>query len=357
MSTPSAAAVYVNAIATAAPPHDFQPFFHHFVPRFLPERQRPVFARLMQRCQIDHRYTPLRLDESAESFYQTDRAPFPTTAVRMRQYEQHAPLLAHAAAVQLVDENERERITHLVVGSCTGFYAPGVDCDLIGSLRLSRGIQRRLIGFMGCYAGLSVLQTAHDIVTANPAARVLTVNVELCSLHLQRPTTLDRAMAAAQFADGAAAAVVSAEPRGLQIDRFRSRTLGSHAGAITWHITDQGFEMYLDPRLPQILDEHVLQPLAGEFLEALEDESADPERAWAVHPGGRSILDAVQNRWRLADEPLRFSRSVLRRFGNMSSATILFVLRDILLSGRKRQGSAIAFGPGLAVESMRFGVV
>jgi predicted naringenin-chalcone synthase len=351
------AAVYVDAIATAVPPYDFQPFFLGFIPPFLSERERPLFTRLMQRSQIDHRYTCVPVDDGADNFYRPGPAPFPTTGQRMVVYEQHAPQLAHAAASQLIDERERERITHLVVGSCTGFYAPGVDCDLIASLRLSPGIQRRLIGFMGCYAGLSVLQTAHDIVTANRAARVLTVNVELCSLHLQRPTSLDQVLAAAQFADGAAAAIVSAEPRGLHISHFRSRTVGAHAGAITWHITDQGFEMHLDPRLPQILDEHVLRPLASEFLDNGDDGETDPDRAWAIHPGGRSILDAVQKRWNLPDEPLRFSRSVLQRFGNMSSATILFVLRDILASGRKRHGHAMAFGPGLAVESMRFAVV
>src|SRR5579875_3859579 len=121
----SACPVYVNAIATAAPPHDVQPFFLRFVPPFLPERQRPIFARLMQRCQIDHRYACMPLDDSPASFYQPAPAAFPSTAARMRLYEQHAPRLAHAAAAQLVDEVERERITHLVVGSCTGFYAPG----------------------------------------------------------------------------------------------------------------------------------------------------------------------------------------------------------------------------------------
>lgn len=357
MHPPSAATVYVNAIATAVPPHDFQPFFLNFIPPFLSERERPLFQRLMSRSQIDHRYTCVPIGGGEANFYRPDPAPFPSTHARMLLYEQHAPQLAHAAAARLVDENQRERITHLVVGSCTGFYAPGVDCDLIASLRLSRSTGRRLIGFMGCYAGLTVLQTAHDIVAANPAARVLTVNVELCSLHLQRPSGLDQALAAAQFADGAAATLVSAEPVGLRIDQFRSRTIGLAANAITWHITDQGFAMYLDPRLPQILDEHVLGPLAGEFLAGTDDGAAEADRAWAIHPGGRSILDAVQKRWHLPDEPLRFSRSVLQRFGNMSSATILFVLRDILASGRKRYGHAMAFGPGLAVESMRFAVV
>ena len=345
--------VYVNAIATAHPPHDFQPFFLDFIPPFLTERDRPLFRRLMGRCQIDHRYTFLQLDRSAESFYRSEAEFFPSTGERMTVYQQHAPRLAHAAAEQLIHDGNREGITHVVVGSCTGFYAPGVDCDLIQSLRLPSSVQRRTIGFMGCYAGMSVLQTAHDIVRADPRARVLTVNIELSSLHLQKPVGLVDVMGSAQFADGCAAALMSAEPRGMAVGSFRARVFHEHASAITWTITDQGFAMFLDPKLPQILSEHVLPRVRHTFDEADESTPA----CWALHPGGRSILDAVQARWELTDDQVRFSRSVLSRFGNMSSATILFVLRDILADPKPRHGHAIAFGPGLAVESMQFRTV
>ena len=337
--------VFVNAIATAWPRNDLQSFFMRLVPTFLKERDRALFFRLMKRSQIEHRYCCMPVDEIARSFYTSGPGAFPTTETRMLMYKEHAPRLAHEAARQLLTEIGREEITHLVVGSCTGFYAPGVDFDLIRSLDLRPTVQRRLIGFMGCYAGLSVLQTAHEIVRANPESKVLTVNVELSSLHLQKPTTLEQVMGFAQFADGCGAALVSSEPGGLQLHGFHSAILSNHASAITWDITDQGFEMYLDPSLPRILAEH--------FPTELFPKTQSPA-LWAIHPGGKSILDVVQKRLELNDEDMAASRSVLKRFGNMSSATILFVLKEMMDAGQESPGYAMAFGPGLAIESMRF---
>jgi predicted naringenin-chalcone synthase len=244
----------------------------------------------------------------------------------MQMYKEHAPQLAHEAASQLLSGDRRREITHIIVGSCTGFYAPGVDFDLIRSLGLRPTVQRRLIGFMGCYAGLSVLQTAYEIVRANQESKVLTVNVELSSLHLQKPTTLEQVMGFAQFADGCGAALVSSEPRGLQLHGFQSAILSDYASAITWDITDQGFEMYLDARLPRILMQHFPMQLFPQ---------GETAALWAIHPGGKSILDVVQKRLELSDEDLAVSRGVLKRFGNMSSATILFVLKEMIDADRE----------------------
>jgi predicted naringenin-chalcone synthase len=340
-----ASGVFVNAIATACPRNDFQSFFMRLVPTFLNERDRALFHRLMQRSQIEHRYCCMPVEDIARSFYPTGGQAFPTTEVRMQMYKEHAPQLAHEAASQLLSGDRRREITHIIVGSCTGFYAPGVDFDLIRSLGLRPTVQRRLIGFMGCYAGLSVLQTAYEIVRANQESKVLTVNVELSSLHLQKPTTLEQVMGFAQFADGCGAALVSSEPRGLQLHGFQSAILSDYASAITWDITDQGFEMYLDARLPRILMQHFPMQLFPQ---------GETAALWAIHPGGKSILDVVQKRLELSDEDLAVSRGVLKRFGNMSSATILFVLKEMIDAGRQGPGYAMAFGPGLAIESMRF---
>jgi alpha-pyrone synthase len=337
--------VYVNRIATACPGNDFQAFFMRLIPTFLKERERALFHRLMQRSQIEHRYCVMPIDEIARDFYTDGAGGFPTTQRRMEVYKERAPRLAHDTAIQLITEENREAITHIVVGSCTGFYAPGVDFDLIRSLKLLPTVQRRLIGFMGCYAGLSVLQTAHEIVRANPESKVLTVNVELCSLHLQRPTTLEQVMGFAQFADGCGAAIVSSDPVGLQLHGFHSAILSDYASAITWDITDQGFEMFLDPSLPQILEQH--------FPTALFPKNGT-RMLWAIHPGGKSILDVVQKQLELSDEDLAVSRGVLKRFGNMSSATILFVLQEMMEGDRAGSGYAMAFGPGLAIESLQF---
>lgn len=261
----------------------------------------------------------------------------------MAIYKEHAPHLAASAANQLLNDSLRNRITHILIGSCTGFYAPGLDCDLIASLRLRSDIRRRTIGFMGCYAGISVLQTASEIVRADPASVVLTVNLELCSLHFQKPRQLQDMLGFALFADGCAAALVSADPTGLEMTGFESRLSPAHASAITWDITDQGFAMYLDPRLAKFLD--------GELFDGLVHGD---EKHWAIHPGGRSILDAVQQRLHLSDPQLEISRDILRNFGNMSSATILFVLKRFMHQPTPGPGCALAFGPGLAVEIMRW---
>jgi alpha-pyrone synthase len=339
------AGVFVNQIATAVPPHDFQSFFMRLMPTFLNEREASLFHRLMARSQIEHRFGCLDTEHSAQPFYSGGGAPFPSTQVRMELYKVEAPRLALAAASQLIRGGLQNEITHVVVGSCTGFYAPGVDFDLINALGLRPTVQRRLIGFMGCYAGLSVLQTAYEIVKSNPESRVLTVNVELCSLHLQKPTSLQQIMGLAQFSDGCGAAIVSAEPRGLGLHGFNSTILNAFSSAITWDVTDEGFAMYLDARLPQILDEH--------FPTALFPRS-EVKHLWAIHPGGRSILDVVKRKLELDETAMAPSRSILRQFGNMSSATILFVLKEILESRAVGPGYAMAFGPGLAIEAMRF---
>ncbi len=338
--------VFINAIATACPPHDIQNLFLSFIPQCLPKEHGPIFQRLMERSHIDHRYSCLNLTGPDPAFYRPEDQQFPGTAARMESYKKHAPLLAHEAACQVVNDEVRKQITHIVVGSCTGFYSPGVDCDLIASLDLEPTVQRRLIGFMGCHAGLSVLATADEIVRANPKNVVLTVNIELSTLHFQRPKSVPEILGVAQFADGCAAAIVSARRSGLEILEFGSRIFREQGAAIRWDITDQGFEMFLDQRLPKILDEQILSKMA--------DELAGDYTLWAIHPGGRSILDVIQKRLGISDDGIRFSREVLRKFGNMSSATILFVLKEMLDSGTKGNGSAMAFGPGLAVEMMKF---
>jgi alpha-pyrone synthase len=338
--------VYINAIATACPPDDGQKIFLDLVPQFLPERDESLFRRLMERSQIEHRYTCLSVHGEHKDFYRREDPQFPTTEKRMALYKRFAPQLAHQAASQVVDDQTRKQITHIVVGSCTGFYSPGVDCDLIASLDLSPTVQRRLIGFMGCHAGLSVLQTADEIVRADPRNVVLTVNIELSSLHMQRPRSLGEVLGVAQFADGCAASIVSSKKAGLQILQFGSRIFREQAAAIRWDITDQGFEMFLDPKLPKILEEQILSKMKDDFT--------GDWTFWAIHPGGRSILDVIQKCLEISDDDIRFSREILRKFGNMSSATILFVLGDILSSTGRGNGLAMAFGPGLAVESMRF---
>ena len=256
--------------------------------------------------------------------------------------------LAFRAAVDLDDD--LDGITHLVVVSCTGFAAPGLDLDLIDRLALSPRIERTSIGFMGCYAAINALRFARHVVRSEPNARVLVVSLELCTLHLQETSDLEQVLSFLIFADGAAAALVTGERRGLALDRSTTVLVREAADQITWRIGRTGFDMKLAGGLPST----IAASLPGQLREILAGAPADAIEHWAVHPGGRSVLDAVARALALEPDKLAPSRDVLRRYGNMSSATVLFVLKEMLASRVRGPGCAIAFGPGLAIESLMF---
>jgi alpha-pyrone synthase len=347
--SPERPAPRINAIATAIPASECNERYGDWARRQLGEREAALLDRMLHRSGIGNRYTVLSEDdthEAAGSFYA--RPDPPGTAERMAVYAAKAPELALEAICRL---EGLDRVTHLVVASCTGFTAPGIDQVIARRLALAPTVERTVIGFMGCYAGVTALRSAAHIVRADSAARVLVVAVELCSLHLQPTARLDSLLAMAQFADGAAAAMITGEGAGLALGDGLSLTLEDSHDLITWTIGDTGFAMKLSGEVP------------GRLAEALADEAvagkvtggapAAHTEAWAVHPGGRSILDAVERGLGLAPETLAASRAVLQECGNMSSASVLFVL-ERLMAERPPSGLALAFGPGLAVEGLRF---
>ena len=277
--------------------------------------------------------------------------PHPGTAERMTLYAALAPALALDAIAALRDRIDLGDITHLVVASCTGFVAPGIDQLIARHLGLSPGIERLLVGFMGCYAAVAAVRSARHIVRSDPFARVLVVTVELSTLHLQTDTELEPLLAMLQFGDGAAAALVTADASGFAIDTPFATTLPDSDALIRWDITDRGFAMHLSGEVPARIAAGLADP---DFARAATG-GHDIARidGWAVHAGGRSILDAVEGALHLAPDALATSRSVLRDFGNMSSATLMFVLAR-LLHVRVERGVALAFGPGLAAEGFGF---
>jgi predicted naringenin-chalcone synthase len=352
---------HLNAIGTAVPAHDVHAAFLDLVPRFLPtETDRRAFDKMARRSGIEHRYSALRpaaadarADRYDEEGFYRPRA-FPSTGARMARFERDAPALAKAALDDLErreGEDWRRGITHLVVCTCTGFAAPGLEHDLIVRHGLAPTVERTIVGFMGCNAAVIGYKAARHIVRSEPSARVLVLNLELCGLHFQEGTPLATALMFMLFADGAAAAIVSAEPRGLAINGFRSEILPESRGCITWHIGDNGFDMWLSGEVPRIIARTLPR-----HVESLRDLAGNrPIELWAVHPGGRSILDAAEMSLALAPEDLAASRSVLRAFGNMSSATLPFVLQQMMdAAPAGRTGLAIGFGPGISVESMVF---
>jgi predicted naringenin-chalcone synthase len=267
----------------------------------------------------------------------------------MRVYGEEAPKLALQAINRL---GPLTGITHLVVASCTGFVAPGIDQIIAAELGLEGAVERTLVGFMGCYAAVSSLRLAHHVVRSEPEARVLVVTVELSTLHLQDERDLERLLAALQFGDGASAALVSGQADGLALSRPFAATLPDSAPLIRWGIGDTGFVMELSGEVPGRIGEALGTQAVREAM--LGTEPPEAFDAWAVHAGGRSVLDAVEHGLGLAPDALAESRDVLARFGNMSSSTLPFVLERIMADPSRRRGIALAFGPGLAAEGFTF---
>ena len=341
----------IKAIATAVPPSECDRTYHAWALRQLEgRREAGLLERMMQRSGIGKRFTVLSHDDTYQSegsFYDVPQPP--STLDRMEVYAREAPELALAAIAGL---GALDGISHLVVASCTGFTAPGLDQVIARRLGLAPTVERVVVGFMGCYAGVTALRTAAHIVRSDPAARVLVVSVELCTLHLQPTDRLESLLAMGQFADGAAAALVTAEGPGLALGEGVSLVLDDSHELITWTIGDTGFAMELSGEVPGRLAEALGREdvagmvTGGRPLDAIE--------AWAIHPGGKSIVDAVERGLALPPEKVTASRAVLQEYGNMSSATVLFVL-ERLMQGQPASGIALAFGPGLAMEGVRFG--
>lgn len=255
-------------------------------------------------------------------------------------------------------------ITHVITVSCTGFFNPGPDYKIVRSLGLKPSVQRYHLGFMGCYAAFPALRAAKSFCEADPNAVVLVVSVELCSLHVRTSNNPDTIMGSSLFADGAAAAIVTARDvaggrTALELDHFETVLTPVGEDSMAWNIGDHGFEMVLDSYVPKIIDEHIvgaLEPLLASAPE-LTDLPYSSLRHWAIHPGGRSILDKVQSKLELSDKQLIPARETLRQYGNMSSATVMFVLKHIMeqpAASDRESICAMAFGPGLTVETGLF---
>lgn len=349
---------YINHVAIAVPPHDIHDAFRRFAQSKFREdcHASRLFRKMAAKAGIEHRYSCLAPSPDSAAgtigtngFYVPGR--FPDTAARMRLFERFAPELAQAAVDGLRLGAERNRVTHLLVTCCTGFSSPGFDLELIERCRLPISVERTMIGFMGCYAAINALKLARHIVRSEPQARVLIVNLELCTLHLKETTDVEQMLSFLLWGDGCAASLVSAEPVGAALDSFCAVVVPDTRELITWNIRGSGFDMVLSGEVPAsihaALHEHM-----GEILENAPIDAID---LWAVHPGGRSVLDAVQRAMALAPPALCASREVLRRYGNMSSATVMFVIESLMRSaGRGKKGCAMSFGPGLTAETMLF---
>lgn len=348
----------INRIATAVPENDLHATFIRYARSLLREgRKEMIFDKMVEKSEIGHRWSsqlPAADGESTSvdgrTFYQ--RGKFPTSAERMRAYEAQAlPLAIRTIEGLGLSADELRRITHIVITSCTGFAAPGLDLQVIEHFGMNPSTERTIVGFMGCYAAINGLKLAHHIVRSTPEARVLVLSIELCTLHFKETDELEQILMFMLFADGCAAAIVSADPKGLGLLSFHAEVIPGTADLMSWHIRDQGFDMVLSGDVPR----NVYRALKGAAPRVLAGHAASDVTHWAVHPGGRTVLDAVESAFELPKSALAPSRGVLWDYGNMSSATVLFVLQRMLASAKPGDlGSAMSFGPGLTAETLMF---
>ena len=288
---------------------------------------------------------------SGSPFLPGDDPLGPTTAQRMAMYAEHAPPLAcEAAANALADSGlSPQSITHLVTVSCTGFASPGFDFAIIRELGLRATTERIHVGFMGCHGAINGLRVA-DALAADPANSVLLVAVELCSLHYYTGPDIDKAIANALFADGAAAVVTSG--RGDSTHRVTATGSGiipESSAEMGWAIGDHGFEMVLSKQIPVFIERSLRTWIDGWLRE--RGLTVGQIGSWAIHPGGPRILQAAQATLELTDELMADSRGVFAEFGNMSSPTVLFILKRLRERRAKLPAVLLGFGPGLVCEA------
>lgn len=327
------------------------------------EKERRIIHHLYSRSGIDTRYSVVGdfHRDGPKSLFFNGQGANPGTASRNDTYIEKARELFTKVAANLIASSEfrPEDITHLVTISCTGFYAPGPDFDIQQALGLRSDLERYHLGFMGCYASIPGLKLADQICRANPDANVMVVSVELCTIHFQAAPVMDDLLSASVFADGAAGVIVSSRnpsDRSFRLDGFQSEIMPKGKNDMAWSVGDKGFNMILSSYIPDLIGEGLEY-----FLENLlksKEVARDQIGFWAVHPGGRAIIDKTEQVLGLAPDDLNHSRNVLSRYGNMSSATILFVLKELLerSDGETGKGIAMAFGPGLTLESALFTV-
>lgn len=359
---------YITSVGTAVPKNRFnQTELSAFMTKAMQlnyENERKLGA-IFRSSGITTRYSVL--DDYGRNknftFYPNteDFEPFPSTEQRLTAYQTHAVELSVDAVHDCLSKRpdfDMNSITHLIVVSCTGMYAPGLDIDLVKRLNLRTDVQRISINFMGCYAAINAIKTADAFCKAYDA-RVLIVCVELCSLHFQKQATEDNIMANALFADGAAALLMQSKPAtGLNLvpEAFHNAIAFSDTPQMAWRIGNVGFEMKLTSYVPEIIKSGI-KKLTDEMLEKI-NITFNEIGHFAVHPGGKKILEVIEQELGIAKEKNESAYHVLNNYGNMSSPTVLFVLNQILQKlTRKNEHQHIlsfAFGPGLTLESILF---
>jgi predicted naringenin-chalcone synthase/4-hydroxybenzoate polyprenyltransferase len=355
---------YLSSIETAVPEYGYaQETLTDFYLRSTDDLNTRRKIRIVAgKTGIERRYSVIPdFDKTPEEFEFFNRnaalMPEPTLSERMQLYQKHATVLSRKAIEQIPGfENIKKGITHLITVTCTGLFAPGLDVELMRELKLNPAIERSSVNFMGCNAAILALKNADAICKSNANARVLVVCTELCSIHFQKRYNDDYLLSNMLFGDGAAALLVSSQPddrylHAVKIDGFNSMVLHNGYSDMAWQLSETGFIMNLSSYVPDLIRENI-----GPMLEAVGLKPED-YRHWAVHPGGKRIVDDFAAALGLDKCLLGPTYNALRNYGNMSSPTVLFVLKEVLEQAQPEHLDnrifAAAFGPGLSIETMQ----
>jgi predicted naringenin-chalcone synthase len=351
------------AISTAIPPHPYSQ--EEVLERFLAlhalsPQEEASLKKLYQQSGVSKRHSVVEdFKKSREEWhFWGEKFPekIPSMTSRNLRYKQDAPKLAKQAAEKVIAKWGRDpaELTHIISVSCTGVLAPGIEFLLIEELGLSPTINRLGINFMGCFGAFKGLTVAKAFALENPKYRILLICTELCSLHMQIKEDLDTLVGNSLFADGSAAAIIGSSPVAsekplAQIDKTLSFGLPNSTQKMSWEASDHGFLMRLCHTVPVYIKRHIHQ-----FVQELIDKKiAKNDCHWAIHPGGKSIIQAVERALLLEENQTRESWEILSQYGNLSSATFLFVLEQLYQRGSSLPWTVgLGFGPGLSFEGI-----
>jgi len=317
----------------------------------IPEEFQARVNRMYDNSWIDQRYSAIRdfTHSNGEPILLKSKTEEASTTDRMKIFYDVAPTMCEEAIRSIMDEAALQTITHLITVSCTGLAAPGLEITLLEQLKLPTNITRLGVNFMGCYAGFHALKLAKAICADQESAQVLIVDVELCTLHFQNKFTMDNVASTLLFADGVAAILVNNEEDNslFKLESFYTEVALNGKKDMAWHIGPTGFQMTLSSYIPTILGEHI-EPLLHNAIEHPYEIAH-----WAIHPGGKKILQEFEKALDLAENDLEVSYEILRQYGNMSSVTIFYILKEMRknISAKGQKVFAAGFGPGLTIES------
>ena len=363
--------VFLLSIGTAVPSNRLSQchYFDCLAKNSYDSKHKRLLNLISNRTGIEGRYSVLTdfIDKNSSSGIFNNnitRKGVPGIGRRMEIFEEHALDLSIKSIEDCLDsipKLEKSAITHLVTFSCTGMYAPGIDMGIIEKMNLNKAIERTCINFMGCYAAVVAIKTAYHIVRSEPEAVVLLSGVELCSLHYRNSEDPEQLVANAIFGDGAAAVIICGEKKrreaGIQafkLENFYSLFSPEGKNEMTWRIGDFSFELFLSSYVPRLLNEE-LEYLANKLIEKSGIKVSDISY-YAIHPGGMAILKACEKALNLTSDHNSYAYKILSEYGNMSSVTLLFLLKEILndinLNDTGKNILSFAFGPGLTIESM-----